>query len=162
MPLRGDRDRDHRRARRTVLLPLRRLPGLARGSLCAGIGLPGRRSQGCAPSARLGGIGRRPPRRSAQSNQDVDRRRTRAATLEGENEDLRILLTNAYLSDRGGSELYIRDLAVRLRRRGHQPIAYSTFLGAVAADLRASAVPVIDDLTLLTDPPDVIHGQASS
>jgi glycosyltransferase involved in cell wall biosynthesis len=107
-------------------------------------------------------MGRPPPRRSAQSNQDFDRRRTRAATLEGENEDLRILLTNAYLSDRGGSELYIRDLAVRLRRRGHQPIAYSTFLGGVAADLRASAVPVIDDLTLLTDPPDVIHGQASS
>jgi Glycosyltransferase Family 4 len=97
---------------------------------------------------------------SAQSNQDFDRRPTHAATRsKGENEDLRILLTAAYLSDRGGSELYIRDLAVRLRRRGRQTIAYSTILGGVAADLRASAVPVIDDLTLLTDPPDVIHGR---
>jgi glycosyltransferase involved in cell wall biosynthesis len=67
-------------------------------------------------------------------------------------------LTNAYLSARGGTELYIRDLAVGLRRRGRQTIAYSTILGGVAAELRASAAPVIDDLKLMTDPPDVIHG----
>jgi glycosyltransferase involved in cell wall biosynthesis len=80
-------------------------------------------------------------------------------TLGTEGEDLRILLTNAYLSARGGTELYIRDLAVGLRRRGLQTIAYSAILGGVAADLRASAAPVIDDLKLMTDPPDVIHGQ---
>ncbi len=68
-------------------------------------------------------------------------------------------MTNSRLSDRGGSELYIRDIAVRLRRRGHRAIAYSTILGDVAADLRASATPVIDDLRMLTEPPEVIHGQ---
>jgi hypothetical protein len=51
------------------------------------------------------------------------------------------------------------DVAARLRRRGHQPIAYSTLLGDVAAELRSSAVPVIDDLRKLAEPPDVIHGQ---
>jgi hypothetical protein len=79
--------------------------------------------------------------------------------LDGEDEALRILLTNAYLSNRGGTELYIRDLAVGLRRRGHATITYSSILGGVAADLRASGAPVIDDLKLLTDPPDIIHGQ---
>jgi Glycosyltransferase Family 4 len=105
-------------------------------------------------------MGRRPPRLlgAKQSGLRSSANR-RGDAFEEENEGLRILLTNAYLSDRGGSELYIRDLAVRLRRRGRQTIAYSTILGGAAADLRASAVPVIDDLTLLTDPPDVIHGQ---
>ena len=105
-------------------------------------------------------MGRGSPASSDRCNQDFNRRWTDPGdAFEEENEGLRILLTNAYLSDRGGRELYIRDLAVRLRLRGRQTIAYSTILGGAAADLRASAVPVIDDLTLLTDPPDVIHGQ---
>jgi glycosyltransferase involved in cell wall biosynthesis len=72
---------------------------------------------------------------------------------------MRILITNSTLAARAGSELYVRDLALALLRRGHQPIAYSTALGAVAEDLRRATVPVIDDLRLLTDPPDIIHGQ---
>ena len=71
---------------------------------------------------------------------------------------MRILLTNNTLANRGGSELYVRDVAVALRRRGHLPVAYSSILGAVAEDLRAASVPVIDDLTALTEAPDVIHG----
>ena len=72
---------------------------------------------------------------------------------------LRILLTNNTLGPRAGSELYVRDLAVALMRRGHFPVAYSTVLGEVAAELRAATVPVIDDLRSLNVPPDVIHGQ---
>ena len=72
---------------------------------------------------------------------------------------VRILLTNHRLDVRGGSELYLRDLAAALRRRGHHPMAYSPFLGRAAEDVRECAVPVVRDLSLLDDPPDLIHGQ---
>jgi hypothetical protein len=72
---------------------------------------------------------------------------------------VRVLITNNTLDTRAGSELYVRDLALALLRRGHNPIAYSTRLGIVADELRAATVPVIDDLRLLTAVPDIIHGQ---
>jgi hypothetical protein len=72
---------------------------------------------------------------------------------------MRILLTNNSLGIRAGSELYVRDIAIELMRRGHRPVAYSTELGAVAEELRAATVPVIDRLTALAEPPDLIHGQ---
>ena len=72
---------------------------------------------------------------------------------------LRVLITNYSLSNYAGTELYVRDLAARLLRRGHTPVVYSTQLGQVAQDLRAATVPVVDDLNSLTQPPDLIHGQ---
>ncbi len=72
---------------------------------------------------------------------------------------MRVLITNNTLAVRAGSELYVRDLATELIKRGHTPIAYSTRLGDVAEDLRAETVPVIDDLRALAVPPDIIHGQ---
>ncbi len=71
---------------------------------------------------------------------------------------MRVLITNNSLVDRAGSEMYVRDVALELLRRGHQPVAYSTQLGPVAAELRAATVPVIDRLDSLGEPPDVIHG----
>jgi glycosyltransferase involved in cell wall biosynthesis len=75
------------------------------------------------------------------------------------NDRLRVLITNNTLAQRAGSELYVRDLAIELMRRGHNPIAYSTVLGEVAEDLRRATIPVIDDLRVLSSPPDIIHGQ---
>src|SRR5688572_6673820 len=72
---------------------------------------------------------------------------------------MRILITNNTLATRAGSELYVRDLAIELRRRGHEPIAYSPLLGAVAEDLRAATVPVTNDLGTIRLRPDIIHGQ---
>jgi Glycosyltransferase Family 4 len=71
---------------------------------------------------------------------------------------VKILLTNNTLAGRAGTELYVRDLAVELLKRGHTPIAYSTLHGAVAEELRAATVPVIDHLDSLATPPDLIHG----
>lgn len=71
---------------------------------------------------------------------------------------LRVLLTNNTLSARAGTELYVRDVAIGLMERGHQPIAYSSKLGDVARELRAATIPVIDDLSRLRDAPDIIHG----
>jgi hypothetical protein len=72
---------------------------------------------------------------------------------------LRILVTNNTLCGRAGTELYVRDIAIGLMERGHQPIAYSSKLGEVAGELRAATIPVIDDLNRLRDAPDIIHGQ---
>jgi hypothetical protein len=72
---------------------------------------------------------------------------------------LRILLTNRSLDQRAGSELYLLELATRLLARGHFPIAFSPRLGRVAAALRSTTIPVVDDLNAIGEPPDLIHGQ---
>lgn len=72
---------------------------------------------------------------------------------------LHILITNNTLGARAGSEIYARDLAIELMKRGHHPVVYSTMLGEVAEDLRRATVPVIDDLHALGITPDIIHGQ---
>ena len=72
---------------------------------------------------------------------------------------LRVLITNNTLAARAGSELYARDTAIELLKRGHSPIAYSTILGEVARELEAANIPVVDDLNHLAAAPDLIHGQ---
>jgi glycosyltransferase involved in cell wall biosynthesis len=69
-----------------------------------------------------------------------------------------VLFTNNALDARGGTETYIRDVALALLRRGHRPVAFSVVLGRVAAELRDATIPVIDDPARLGSPPDVIHG----
>jgi hypothetical protein len=71
---------------------------------------------------------------------------------------MRILLTNTTLAHRTGSELYVAELALALRDRGHDPIVYSTVLGELAGELAAAGVPAVDALDALVEPPDLIHG----
>ena len=71
---------------------------------------------------------------------------------------MRILITNNRLAERAGTELYTRDIAAALVARGHEPIVYSQVLGEVAEELRAAAVPVVDDLERISEPPDIVHG----
>ncbi len=72
---------------------------------------------------------------------------------------LRILFTNHGLVHRGGTELYVRDVARELVARGHFPVAYSPRLGEVASEIRDIGIPVVDNLFDLAEPPDLIHGQ---
>jgi hypothetical protein len=72
---------------------------------------------------------------------------------------LQILITNNTFAHRGGSELYARDAAFELLKRGHTPVAYSADLGEVADELLAAKVNVVDDLNNLSVVPDLIHGQ---
>lgn len=72
---------------------------------------------------------------------------------------LRVLITNNTLAARAGTEMFVRDLALGLARRGHRPVAYSTVLGDVATELERHSIPVIDDLDALGEEPDLIHGQ---
>src|SRR5262245_54151961 len=71
---------------------------------------------------------------------------------------LRILLTHRVLAHRTGTELYVRDVALGLRRRGHAPMVYSPRLGDVAAEIRKHTIPVVDDLATIGEPPHIIHG----
>ena len=70
---------------------------------------------------------------------------------------MRVLITNNTLAQRAGTELYVRDIAFALRRRGHEPVAYSSHLGEVAEELRAGGITTLDDLSRMQEPPDVIH-----
>lgn len=70
----------------------------------------------------------------------------------------RILLTNQVLSGRTGTEMYLRDLAPQLLRRGWRPVVYTPQPGGLAEELRRLTIPVVDRLDRLSDPPDLIHG----
>lgn len=72
---------------------------------------------------------------------------------------MKVLLTNNTLSQRAGTELYVRDVALALQKRGHSPFVYSSILGEVANEIRSAAIPVVSDLTKLSVVPDIIHGQ---
>lgn len=71
---------------------------------------------------------------------------------------LRILFTNITLASRTGTEVYIKEAAAGLLRRGHTSVVYSPDLGEIADEIRTASVPVVDDLSRLGAPPDIIHG----
>jgi hypothetical protein len=73
-------------------------------------------------------------------------------------QSLSILFTNNTLSERAGSELWVRDVCRALVGRGHRPVAFSLALGEVAVELRAATVPVVSDLDKVSFRPDLIHG----
>ncbi len=72
---------------------------------------------------------------------------------------MKILITNAALESWTGSELYVRDIARGLRRRGHTPFLFSPRCGPLAGEMRREGLVAIDDLTDLGESPDLIHGQ---
>jgi len=73
-------------------------------------------------------------------------------------QSLSILFTNNTLSERAGSELWVRDVCRALVGRGHRPVAFSLVLGEVAEELRVATVPVVSSLDQLGITPDLIHG----
>ncbi len=72
---------------------------------------------------------------------------------------LKILITNAWMDGRGGSEAVVRDIAIGMLARGHRPIIYSPHLGQPAQELHRRGVAMIYDLNQMAEAPDVIHGQ---
>jgi len=71
---------------------------------------------------------------------------------------VRVLLTNNTLKWRAGTELYVLDVARRLKQLGHEPVAYSPYLGEVAELLALAGIPVTRNLSDLPFRPDIIHG----
>lgn len=76
-----------------------------------------------------------------------------------QNSALCILITNAFLKNWTGSELYVCDVAVELLKRGHKPVVYSPRLGKLAEVLARKSVPVVDNLETIDFQPDIIHAQ---
>lgn len=72
---------------------------------------------------------------------------------------LRVLITCEALDGRGGTELYVRDVARSLLRLGHAPVVYAGRLGEVATEIRNLSVPVVDRLDALAVSPDLVYGQ---
>jgi hypothetical protein len=72
---------------------------------------------------------------------------------------LKVLLTNITLATRTGTEIVIRDLALGLAARGHQPVVFSPELGGIAEEIRQRDIAVVDRLEELSAIPDIIHGQ---
>lgn len=71
---------------------------------------------------------------------------------------LRILLTNFALGRWSGTEVYTRDLALALLRRGHLPMVFTSHPGEVASELQQAGVLVSSDWRAFTNAPDIIHG----
>ena len=71
---------------------------------------------------------------------------------------MRLLISTLDLTRRGGSQLFVRDLALGLLHLGHQPVVHSPSLGPVASDIRGWSIPVTSDLRTLSAPPDAIIG----
>lgn len=71
---------------------------------------------------------------------------------------MRVLITNIEMSARTGTTMFVRDLALELRRQGHTPAVYTFLEGDTSADLQRAGIPVYRDLGRLGFSPDVIHG----
>lgn len=71
---------------------------------------------------------------------------------------LNVLITSLTLRYRMGVELYVRDLAVGLKRLGHAPCVYTTEPGPVGAELESHGIPVVTRVRDVPVKPDVIHG----
>lgn len=72
---------------------------------------------------------------------------------------LKVLITNLKLEGWTGTELFVRDVARGLLEAGHRPVIYSPRPGRLAAEIRKETIPVVDDLSQVSSPPDIIHGQ---
>jgi hypothetical protein len=73
-------------------------------------------------------------------------------------EPRRVLIATHSVTSCSGADLYTRDLALALLRRGWQPVVCAAILGAVAEELRQATIPVTSDITSIAAVPDVIHG----
>lgn len=70
----------------------------------------------------------------------------------------RVLIATVSMSARSGTDLYTRDLALALLRRGWLPVIYTSEIGRPAEELRQATIPVVDDIDAVAARPDVIHG----
>ncbi|HEV7920753.1 MAG TPA: glycosyltransferase family 4 protein [Thermoanaerobaculia bacterium] len=73
-------------------------------------------------------------------------------------EPRRVLIAAISVQSASGTDLYTRDLALGLLRRGWLPIVYASLIGSIGEELRRATIPVVDDLAAIATPPDLIHG----
>lgn len=71
---------------------------------------------------------------------------------------MNILITNCTLDSRSGTTIVVKDLSYYLNMIGHTVAVYSPQCGALAAEIRAMGIEVVENLDRLQLQPDIIHG----
>ncbi|WP_235505758.1 glycosyltransferase family 4 protein [Variovorax sp. Root411] len=71
---------------------------------------------------------------------------------------MHFLLAMCYLVHRTGAEMFTRDLALWLRRRGHAVTIFATAFGDMADELRFASIACVTELGNIATRPDVIIG----
>lgn len=72
---------------------------------------------------------------------------------------MKILMTNIWLDNYAGTEVYIRDLAIALANRGVKVEVYSPKLGRVAKEISRHGIHVCNRIKDVMMVPDLIHAQ---
>lgn len=72
---------------------------------------------------------------------------------------MKILFTNNALNFPAGTQVFIRDLAAGLQRRGNEVAVYTLQAGAFANDMRRQGIVVCEQLKDIPFVPDLIHAQ---
>lgn len=72
---------------------------------------------------------------------------------------MRILFATWKLDNYVGGEIFVREIAVALKGRGHEPIIHAPLGGRLSDEAAAAGVAVVRRLEELPSPPDLIHGQ---
>jgi len=70
---------------------------------------------------------------------------------------MNILITNLEVSGNSGTELYVKELAIELKSRGHNIEIYTLFLGNPFIELVIQNINIVNCLNLLKHKPDIIH-----
>jgi glycosyltransferase involved in cell wall biosynthesis len=70
---------------------------------------------------------------------------------------MNILITNYEINGRSGTELYVKELAIELKFRGHNIEIYTLLLGKLAEELIHQDINVVSNLNLLKNKPEIIH-----
>ncbi|MGL5167369.1 MAG: glycosyltransferase [Afipia sp.] len=71
---------------------------------------------------------------------------------------MKILITNIRLASRTGTEIVVRDFALRLSERQHEVTVYAPMIGPFAEELTGHGITVVDNLLDIPQTPDIIHG----
>lgn len=71
---------------------------------------------------------------------------------------MKVLLTNIWLDEYAGTEVYVRDLALELQKRGLHVEVYSPRLGRVAQEIKQAGIHICAHTQDLQAVPDIIHG----
>jgi hypothetical protein len=71
---------------------------------------------------------------------------------------MKVLLTNIWLDEYAGTEVYVRDLSLALHKREQHVEVYSPRLGKVASEIRQAGIHICDRIEDLQEVPDIIHG----
>lgn len=71
---------------------------------------------------------------------------------------MNILITNMAIYEGTGTELYVKDVCLKLKSLGIGVEIYCLLMGVMAEDLKSKGINVVTDLSQLKNTPDIIHG----